>query len=73
MSANAQIIFNVLTIIALIGGPIAAIQVQQYLEKRARREASKIAYISGADGDKEYHSLSSPRRSLKRYSNGIFI
>ena len=44
MSVNAQFWFNVLTIIAIIAGPIAAIQIQVYLEKRreVRRRKSHV-------------------------------
>jgi hypothetical protein len=42
MSANAQIWFNILTIIAILAGPVAAIQVQVYLEKRRELRRRKI-------------------------------
>jgi hypothetical protein len=42
MSANAQIWFNILTIIAILAGPAAAIQVQVYLEKRRELRRRKI-------------------------------
>jgi hypothetical protein len=42
VSVNVQIWFNVLTIIAIIAGPIAAIQIQVYLEKRRELLRRKI-------------------------------
>lgn len=42
MSAHAQVIFNILTIIALIVGPIAAIQIQEYLDKGRQEKRRKL-------------------------------
>jgi hypothetical protein len=42
VSTNAQIIFNILTIIALIAGPVAAIQTQEYLEKGREEKRRKL-------------------------------
>ena len=42
MSAHAQIVFNILTIVAIVLGPIAAIQTQEFLEKRREERRRKF-------------------------------
>jgi len=42
MSSDAQIIFNSLTVIAILIGPLVGIQVQLYLEKKREQERRKI-------------------------------
>lgn len=42
MSSTAQIVFNLLTVIAIIVGPIAAIQIQEHLERGREQRRRKV-------------------------------
>lgn len=42
MSVDAQVVFNVLTLVALVAGPVFAIQTQEFLERRRERTRRKL-------------------------------
>ena len=42
MSTAAQIVFDILTIVAILAGPVLAIQIQKYLEEKRELKRRKI-------------------------------